>query len=112
MNEVLQSLTSLLKSEEKKAEPEDTTVTNPDQALPFIHQLAESLDLSDPESIRQSVESVRPYLCKTVMQKLENNINDYEYDEALAILNELKKQIEKSPNDSEKTQVDSQEQMK
>jgi CheY-like chemotaxis protein len=112
MNEVLQSLTSLLKSEEKKAEPEDTTVTNPDQALPFIHQLAESLDLSDPESIRQSVESVRPYLCKTVMQKLENNISDYEYDEALAILNELKKQIEKSPNDSEKTQVDSQEQMK
>ncbi len=99
MKEVLESLASLLKPEKEKEEPEKIPVMNLAQALPVIQKLTESLELADPENIQASVQSMRPYLRRTVMQKLENNINDYEYDEALKILKEIIEQIQISSSE-------------
>jgi HPt (histidine-containing phosphotransfer) domain-containing protein len=93
MNEVLESLGSLLTPVEDKAEPEEKITIDPAQALPAIDRLAEALPLADPESIRRSMQLVRQYLGNTILQQLENHINDYKYDEALEVLRKIQKQL-------------------
>jgi CheY-like chemotaxis protein len=98
MNEVLESLGSLLTPSEDKAGPEEKPSTDPAQALPAIHQLAEALVRADPENIRQSAQLLQQYLNNAILQQLENYINDYKYAEALEVLKEIEEQLRLSGN--------------
>jgi two-component system, sensor histidine kinase and response regulator len=93
LNKVLNSIGSLLTPTEDKAVDEKMPDMDPTQGLSTILALAEALELADPESIRQSLQLVRQYLSKAVMQQLEIPINDYKYDEALELLKEIKVQL-------------------
>ena len=94
LNEVLVSIGSLLSPTEDKADAEKMPELDLTTALPAILELAEALELADPESIRQSLQVVRQYLSKSIMKQLENPINHYKYDEALEVLKEIKVQIQ------------------
>jgi PAS domain S-box-containing protein len=94
LNEVLNSIGSLLTPAEDKAEAEKMPELDSTNILPVIFGLAEALELADPESIRKSLQLVRPYLSKAIIQQLEIPINDYKYDEALEVLKEIKVQLQ------------------
>jgi PAS domain S-box-containing protein len=100
LNEVLNSIGSLLSTTEynKAAGAEKMPELDPNMVLPAILELAEALELADPESIRQSLQLVRQYLSKAIMQQLENPINNYKYDEALEVLKEIKVQLRILPD--------------
>ncbi|MFO8084636.1 MAG: response regulator [Desulfobacterales bacterium] len=94
LNKVLESLGSLWKNAEDKESEEEKPAMDPDRALPAIHQLTEALETADPESIRQSIQLVRQHLSNNTLEKLENHINDYKYDEALEVVKQIEEQLQ------------------
>jgi PAS domain S-box-containing protein len=115
MNEVLESLDSLLTPGEHKEGAEEKPSLDPSQekpsldpsqekpsldpsqALPALHRLAESVEHADPQSINRSMEPLRQYLDNATLKQLENHINDYEYDEVLKLLKETEEHLKMSP---------------
>ncbi len=103
MNEILESLGTVLTPMEGGEGAEAMPAMDPAQALPAIHRLTEVLELADPEKIHLAMLLVRPYLGNAILQPLEDHITDYEYDEALNLLKEIKKRYPIPPSDSEKS---------
>ncbi len=57
----------------------------------MAQQLADALELADPEKINIHFKAVKEYLDFSTFQKLENQINDYDYDRALKTINRILK---------------------
>ena len=99
MDEVFRSLESLLILAEGKVKRQEKVAMGAAQVLPAIYQLSEALEMADPESIHQYMQSVRRYLNYTTLQQLENHINNYEYDEALEVLKQIEEHLQISSSD-------------
>ena len=52
-----------------------------------VQQLADALELADPEEINIHFKAVKEHLDFSTFQKLENQINNYDYDRALKTIN-------------------------
>jgi len=65
---------------------------DPEQLRPLLKQLAEALDFAEPEEIKEHMEALREHLVGTsAFQELENLINNYDYEKALDLLEEISK---------------------
>ncbi|MCK4619747.1 MAG: hypothetical protein KAT52_07355, partial [Desulfobacterales bacterium] len=62
--------------------------------IPVLKQLADALDLAEPEEIKKHMEAVRKYLDMSVFRNLEDQVNDYEYDRALKTLKGIMEEME------------------
>jgi hypothetical protein len=62
--------------------------------LPILEQLANALDLADPEKIKKHMELVKEHHDRAILQDLEDQVNDYDYDEALRTLKSIAESIE------------------
>jgi len=59
------------------------------EVMPLLKQLADALELADPEKINISFKAVKEHLDFSTLQKLENQLNDYDYGKALKSLEEI-----------------------
>ena len=75
---------------------EDTI--DPAQLIPLLTQLAHALDLADPVEITKHMDAVREHLNRSILQNLEKQINDYNYDKALETIKGIRENIELQSN--------------
>ena len=59
-----------------------------------MKQLADALELADPEEINVSFKAVKEHLDSSVFKELENRLTGYEYDKALKTLKGIMEGIE------------------
>jgi PAS domain S-box-containing protein len=98
LNQVLESLRSLvdtseaepLASKERGAGPD----VDPAQVIPILKQLANALDLAEPEEIEKHIKVIKKYLDISILKDIEDQVNDYEYDKALKMLKGIMEEME------------------
>ena len=90
LDKVLASLETLV--DDSKSEPLHVRGESLDkpQLKQGLKQLSDALKIADPEAIREQLEKVREHADSSVLQELENQINNYDYDEALNSVDKLK----------------------
>ncbi|MDL1968901.1 MAG: response regulator [Deltaproteobacteria bacterium] len=110
LNQVLESLQMLtdtsktepLPCKERGAAPG----VNPAQVIPVLKQLADALNLAEPKEIEKQMEVIKKYLDISILENLEDQVNDYEYDSALktlkGIMEEMESRLEKKGDNSGK----------
>jgi len=78
----------------KTAVPADEMPSEEDiaLALPVLSDLINALKASDPIAINQSIASLKQFKTGFSMQSIENKINEYDYDDAIAALTQLTSQ--------------------
>mgnify|MGYP000203196041 CR=1 FL=1 len=83
LSQVLESLQTLADTE--KGEPLDVKadIVEPAKVIPLLKQLADALDLAEPVEIAKYMDAVREYLNRSILQNLEKQISEYNYDKAL-----------------------------
>ncbi len=83
LSQVLESLNALADTE--KEEPLDLKAgaVDPAKVIPLLKQLADALDLAEPVEIAKYMDAVREYLNRSILQNLEKQISEYNYDKAL-----------------------------
>jgi CheY-like chemotaxis protein len=89
LGQVLKSLESLVEKPGHELPEAKTIHIEPEKLLPMLKNMADALELADPEEIKVNFNNVKKYIDKQLMEKLENRINDYDYDNALKILKEV-----------------------
>ncbi|MDO9565772.1 MAG: response regulator [Candidatus Desulfaltia sp.] len=95
LNQVLESLQSLADME--KSEPSDVKAgsVDPAKVMLLLKQLADALELADPEEINSSFIAVKKHLDFSTYQELENRLNDYDYGKALKSLEEIASKMDR-----------------
>ncbi|MCD4778734.1 MAG: response regulator, partial [Desulfobacterales bacterium] len=99
LNQVLESLQML--ADTSKTEPlpgKERGVgpgVDPAQVIPVLKQLANALDLAEPEEIEKHIKVVKKYLDISILKDIEDQVNDYEYDRALKMLKGIMEEMEK-----------------
>ncbi|MCD4841773.1 MAG: Hpt domain-containing protein, partial [Methanosarcinales archaeon] len=90
LNQVLESLQMLIDT--SKAEPLPGKErgagpgVDPTHVIAVLKQLADALNLAEPEEIKKHMEVVKEYLDISILKDIEDQVNDYEYDRALETL--------------------------
>ncbi|MFH1580465.1 MAG: ATP-binding protein [Pseudomonadota bacterium] len=79
--------------EEAMDTPVISTEVLPAKVIPLLKQLADALELADPEEINISFKAVKEHLDFSTLRELENQLNDYEYGKALKSLEEIAAKI-------------------
>ncbi|MEA3427674.1 MAG: Hpt domain-containing protein, partial [Thermodesulfobacteriota bacterium] len=104
LSQVLKSLHALADTEKGPVcvrrtgrEPSDLKAgaVDPAKVIPLLKQLADALDLADPMEITNHMDAVRKYLNRSILQNLEKQINEYNYDKALEAVKGIRKNIKK-----------------
>ena len=90
LKQVQESLQSLVDISKVESSHGKKISADPEQLRPLLKQLAEALDLAEPEEIKKHVEALRKHLATSVFQDLENLINNYDYEKALNLVDRLK----------------------
>ena len=93
LNQVLQSLQSFVetpKADEAELDEKEIRL-EPEQFLLMLNQFADALDSADPEEINMHFNAVKKYLDRSTFKRLENQINNYDYDKALKTINRILK---------------------
>jgi len=83
LNQVLQSLQSLVETPKAQRSKEKQTPLEAERFLSMLNQLADALDLADPEEINMHFKVLKEHLDRSTFQQLEIQINNYDYDKAL-----------------------------
>lgn len=98
LSQVLESLQTLVDTEKSPVcvrrtgrKPLDVRAGNVDPAkvIPLLKQLADAIELADPEEININFKAVKKHLDFSTFQELENRLNDYDYGKALKSLEEI-----------------------
>ncbi len=95
LSQVLESLHALADTE--KGEPLDVKAgaVDPAKVIPLLKQLADALDLADPMEITKHMDALREHLNRSILQNLEKQINEYNYDKALKTVKGIRENIKK-----------------
>ena len=95
LSQVLESLQTLADTE--KGGPLDVKAgaVDPAKVIPLLKQLADALDLADPVEITKHMDAVREHLNRSILQNLEKQINEYNYDKALKTVKGIRETIKK-----------------
>jgi len=95
LNQVLESLQSLADTSKTEPLPGKERGAGPDvdpaQVIPVLKQLADALNLAEPEEIKKHIKVIKKYLDISILKDIEDQVNDYEYDKALEIINRILK---------------------
>jgi len=94
LNQVLQSLQSLVETPKAQPSKAKQTSLEAERFLSMLNQLADALDVADPEEINRHFNSLKEHLDRSTSQQLEIQINNYDYDKALKKVNEIVKKTE------------------
>jgi len=86
LNQVLKSLQTLADTEKSKPLDVKAGAVDPAKVIPLLKQLADALELADPEEIKMHFNAVKEHIDRSIIEKLENQINNYDYDNALKTL--------------------------
>ena len=97
LNQVLGSLQSLVDTPEGTALSDSLSGplsgkesrVDTAQLKPILKQLADALELADPEVINKHIKAAGKYLDSSTFKALETRINNYDYDEALEALKSI-----------------------
>jgi two-component system sensor histidine kinase/response regulator len=89
LDKVLASLETLVDDSESKALQFGGKSLDKSQLKQELGQLADALKAADPEVIREQMEKVMEHADSSILQELENQINNYDYDEALGTINKI-----------------------
>ncbi|MDL1963413.1 MAG: response regulator, partial [Deltaproteobacteria bacterium] len=95
--ESLQMLTDTLKTEplpgkERGAGPG----VDPTHVIAVLKQLADALNLAEPEEIEKHMQVIKKYLDISILGNLEDQVNDYEYDRALKTLKRIIEEMDRN----------------
>ena len=83
LDKVLVSLETLVDDSESNALHVGVKSSDKSQLKQELRKLANALKIADPEAIGMQMEKVREHADSSVLRELENQINSYDYDEAL-----------------------------
>jgi len=87
LNQVLESLKILDKNSENLSfKKRDVDIV---KLKPILIKLGNALRSADPEKINEQIDAVKDQFCTPDLIDLENHINNYDYDEALELLDKL-----------------------
>ena len=86
LSQVLESLQTLTDKEKRKPLDVKAGPVDPAQVIPLLKELADALELSDPEEINIYFKAVKEHLDFSTFKELENQINNYDYDRALKVI--------------------------
>ena len=86
LNQVLQSLKSFVETPKAGGLDKKEIRLESEQFLLMLNQLAAALDSADPEEINMHFNAVKKHLDRSTFKRLENQINNYDYDKALKTL--------------------------
>ena len=89
LNQVLGSIQSLVETPNIDPLSGKKSGMDPVQLKPALEHLADALELADPEKIREHVQAVKGHLDVSNFQNIGKLINNYDYDEALEVLNKI-----------------------
>ena len=99
LNQVLESLQLLADTSKTEPLPGKESGAghdiDPAQVIPILKQLADALDLAEPEEIKKHMEVIKKYLDISILKDIEDQVNDYEYDRALERVKEITEEMEK-----------------
>jgi len=78
----------------KQTESADETPSEGDisRALPAVTDLINALKAADPIAIKEAIDCLKQFKTGFSMQSIENKINEYDYDDAIASLKQLTSQ--------------------
>ena len=78
----------------KQTVPADEAPSEEDisQALPALSDLINALKAADPIAINESIDCLKQFKTGFSMQSIENKINEYDYEDAIAALTQLTSQ--------------------
>jgi two-component system sensor histidine kinase/response regulator len=91
LNKVLTSLETLVDAGESKALHVGGESLDMSRLEQELKQLADALKTADPEAITRQMGKVREHADNSILQKLESQINNYDYDEAIETINRILK---------------------
>jgi CheY-like chemotaxis protein len=69
--------------------PEHERKIDIDKIVPLFIKLADAIDIADPEAIHEQMNAVKEHLDHIMLLDLEDQLNDYEYEEATETLKEI-----------------------
>ena len=69
--------------------PEHERKIDIDKIVPLFIKLADAIDIADPEAIHEQMNAVKEHLNHIMLMDLEDQLNDYEYEEASETLKEI-----------------------
>ncbi|MCD4841774.1 MAG: response regulator [Methanosarcinales archaeon] len=100
LNQVLDSLqlladTSKIETLLPGKERDAALSVDPILVIPVLKQLSDALNLAEPEEIKKHMEVIKKYLDISILRNLEDQVNDYEYDNALEKIKEIIGEMEK-----------------
>lgn len=87
LNQVLESLKIL--DENPEPVPSKKIDVDPEQLKPILIKLKDALRAADPEKINEQIIIIKKQLDTPGIYELEKHINNYDYDEALKILDKI-----------------------
>jgi two-component system sensor histidine kinase/response regulator len=98
LNQVLESLQLLVDTSKTEPLPGKEYAVcpgvEPAQVISVLKLLAKALDLAEPEEIKKHMEVIKKYLDNSILQNLEDQVNDYEYDRAQKLLKGIMEEVE------------------
>ncbi|MBN1932444.1 MAG: response regulator [Desulfobacterales bacterium] len=91
LNKVLESLQTLTDTEAIESRYVQEKSVDSAQFLKQLEALSDALEHADPEEITKNMEILKEHFDRTILQDLENQIDAYDYDEALTTLKKIEK---------------------
>ncbi|MDA3833366.1 MAG: response regulator, partial [Spirochaetales bacterium] len=95
LNQVLESLQPLADTGKSKLLDVKAGPVDPAKVIPLLKELADALELAEPEEINISFKAVKKHLDFSTYQELENRLNDYDYGKALKSLEEIASKMDR-----------------
>ena len=89
LNEVFNSLSIHANNKETEFADIDKIATDPETLIPLLNSLAEALGNADPEKTLKHLEELKEHINIQIFQKLETQIGNYDYEDALESLNKV-----------------------
>ena len=93
LSEVMESLSSLSTPVKEKMREAPQVMADKELIMPTLDIMAKALDLADTLSISEALEALRPLVPFIFIENLENQIDEYDYEEALETVAEMKSSL-------------------
>lgn len=87
--QVMGSLTSLVQSDRREQAPRRVKQLDPEALAPILQQFARVITIADTGSIQTMLSTMKQYCDDEAVTRLENQLDSYDYEDALETLREI-----------------------
>jgi len=87
--QVMGSLTSLVQSDRREPAPRLVKQLDPEALAPILGQFAKVITITDVDGIQAMLETLKNHCGDEAVARLENQLDSYDYDDALETLREI-----------------------